>query len=128
MSRKVFFVAVLITSCFVSYILGSVINRKIMLSSFSEQFNRANATVNLGRYSEYRDIAVDIQERRYEDAKCFAELGASAMYDDLKSCLASKDCGEAVKQKIHEVAPEVLGETPLKFSYIKSKNGIKSCK
>jgi hypothetical protein len=76
---------------------------------------------------EYRDIALNIKAGRYDSAKCAAELGASAMYDDLKSCLANQDCRAAVEQEMRKAAPEVLGEAPLKFTYLKSKDRVRSC-
>lgn len=84
--------------------------------------------VDLGRFNvEYRDIAVAIKAGRYESAKCAADLGASAMYDDLKSCLANQDCKAAAGHEIQKAAPEVLGEAPLKFTYLKSKDRVRSC-
>lgn len=125
--RKIALAAILLTSHLAAYILGSIVNRQVMLSSISNEFKQANAHVNLGRYMEYRDIALDIKAGRYDSAKCAAELGASATYDDLKSCLASQDCRAAVEQEIHKAAPEVLGESPLKFTYLKSKDRVRSC-
>ena len=98
-----------------------------MLNSLEANFNKSNASVNLGRYVEYRDIAVAIKAEDFDRAICISELGASSMYDDLKSCLASQNCSIALKEKIREAAPEVLDEAPLKFNYIESKNNMRSC-
>lgn len=125
---KVTLVAILLLSHSAVYVLGSSINRQGMLSGLSQEFNRSNASLNLGRYTEYRDIALDIKASKYEIATCSAELGASAMYDDLKSCLANQGCKDAVEPKLREVAPEVLGEAPLRFTYLKGKDGIRLCK
>ncbi len=127
LKRKIALVVILLLSHSAVYVLGSFINRQAMLSALSAQFNRTNASLNLGRYTEYRDIALDVKAGKYNNAKCSAELGASAMYDDLKSCLANQGCKGAIEQKIREAAPEILGEAPLKFTYLKSKDGIKSC-
>ena len=127
LKRKIALVAILLLSHSTVYVLGSFINRQIMLSALLEQLNRTNASLTLGRYTEYRDIALNIKAAKYDNAKCSAELGASAMYDDLKFCLADQRCKVSVEQKIREAAPEVLGEAPLKFTYLKSKDGIKSC-
>lgn len=124
---KIALAAILLLSHLAFYILGSVVNRQVMLSSLSKEFNRTNANVNLGRYTEYRDIALVIKASRYDKAKCSVELGASAMYDDLKSCLTNQNCRGAIEQKMRAAAPEILGEAPLKFTYIKSKDGVKSC-
>lgn len=125
--RRVALVVFLLISHLAAYVLGSVINRQVMLRSLSKEFNKENAIVNLGRYTEYRDIALDIKANHYDKAKCSAELGASAMYDDLKSCLANQDCRAAIEKRTREIAPEVLGESPLKFTYLKSKDRVKTC-
>lgn len=126
--RKITLVAILVISHLTFYVLGSVINRQVMLHALSEQFNQTNASLNLGRYTEYRDIALAIRMGKYDNAKCSAELGASAMYDDLKSCLANPNCRAVIERETRKVAPEVLGEAPLKFTYLRSKDGIRSCK
>lgn len=127
MKRKLGITVILLLSHFVFYMLGSVINRQIMIESFSKEFKRAEVETDLGRYSEYKYMILNIYDKKFDTVKCAAELGASAMYDDLKSCIAEQDCRGAIEKKLHETAPEVLGEIPLKFSYVKSKNGIKSC-
>ena len=127
MNRKIVIAVILLISHFGFYVLGSMVNRQVMLSSFSKEFKQADAEAILGRYDEYKYIALGIKEGKYNKAKCAAELGASAMYDDLKSCVTDQDCRVVIEQKLHEVAPEVFGDAPLKFSYINSKDGIKSC-
>ena len=76
---------------------------------------------------DYRDLALAIKTGKYDYAVCDAELGASGRLDYLKACLADHDCRSSVEQHLRKVAPEVLGEAPLKFTYIASKNGIRSC-
>lgn len=127
MKRKFAIAVILLLSHFIFYVLGSVINRQIMLSSFAKEFKQADAEATLGRYDEYKYIALNVSEGKYDKVKCAAELGASAMFDDLKSCVADQDCRIVIEQRLHEAAPEVLGEAPVKFSYVKSKDGIKSC-
>ena len=111
----------------VFYFIGSVVNRQVMLNSSSVEFKKINSKVNLGRYIEYRDIALQIKSESYDSATCAAELGASSMYDDLKSCFANNNCEGEFAKKVQNVAPEVLGEAPLVFVYRDIKNGIKSC-
>ena len=127
MKRKVALAAILILSHFAFYVLGATINRHTMLSAFAHEYDKAQAVVNVGLYMDYRYIALSIKAKRYEDALCSAQLGASVRYDDLKECLASQDCKVAVEEDLRKDAPEVLGQAPLGFTYIKSKDGIKSC-
>jgi len=109
------------------YMLGSVINRKQMLHLLALDFDKTNASVNLGRYVEYRDIAAAIKAGDLSRAICISELGENAMYNDIKSCLANQGCSIVIKENIREAAPEILDQTPLKFDHIKRKGNIISC-
>ena len=127
MKRKAALAVILILSHFAFYVLGATINRHTMLSAFAREYEKAQATVNVGLYTDYRYIALAIKAKQYENALCNAQLGASVRYDDLKACLASQDCKIVVEEDLRRDAPEVLGQAPLGFRYIKSKDGIKSC-
>jgi len=110
-----------------TYILGSVINRKLMINATVREFKVAEAKVSIGRYLEFRNIARYINTKRYDDAKCAAESSASTRYDILKSCLDDPECKSVIEQEAKIMTPEVIGKVPLGFTYIKSKLGVKSC-
>lgn len=116
MSHAVFFVA------------GGLVARKIVMEHFFDEAEKADAHVLLGHYTGYRDIAVAINEGKYTDAKCLTELNASAMFDSLRTCTSDVACGDAIGQKARSSAPEIFGKAPMGFSYIESKEGIKSCR
>lgn len=126
-TRKVALAAVLIMSHVAFFVVGGIINRRAMLHAFAIEVTKANASVDLGLYMDHRYTAQAIKEKRYESALCAAQLGASTRYDDLKACLTNKDCRSTIEQDLRKDAPEVLGEAPLKFTYIKVKDGIRSC-
>ncbi len=125
--KKIVSAAVLIVSHVAIFILGGIVSQHTMLKAFAIEVKKANADVSLGLYSSYRYIALTVKAREYEKALCAAELSASDRYDDLKACLANQDCRPAIEQHLRENAPEVLGEAPLKFTYIAAKDGIRSC-
>lgn len=125
--KKVALTALLVISHAVFFTVGSVVNRQAMMKSLSSEFSKSNARVNLGRYAEYRDIVIYINDREFDKAMCSAQLGASAMYDDLKSCLSNLDCKAALEQEVRNVAPEMLGDAQLKFKYLEIKDGIRTC-
>jgi hypothetical protein len=110
-----------------AYFLGAATNREKMLDEFERDFALSNANVNLGRYVEYRDVALSIKSGNHSRALCISRLGASAMYDDLQTCLQSKDCGSNLEREIRDAAPEILGAHPLGFAYIGSVDGIRTC-
>jgi len=125
--KKVVIALLLLVSHSTFYILGSIINRNVMLGLMTNRIEEDIAKITLGRYVEDRQIVLDIKGGNAGKAKCMAELFASNMYDDLKSCLGKQNCRSAMEQKIHQFAPEVLGEVAMPFTYIESKNGIRSC-
>lgn len=125
--RKVVLAAVLIVSHVAFFIVGGIASQRTMLKAFAIEVKKANAEVSLGLYMDHRYTALAIKEKRYENALCAAQLGASTRYDDLKACLANEDCRPTIEQELRKDAPEVLGEAPLKFTYIAAKDGIRSC-
>jgi hypothetical protein len=110
-----------------TYIIGSSTSRGKMLDVVERDFIRSNAAVNLGRYVEYRDIALSVKSGNYGKALCISSLGASAMYDDLQACIASQECAINLESQIRNAAPEVLGEAPLEYEYYEINNGVRSC-
>lgn len=109
------------------FVVGATIARNIAMKFFLDEGEKADAHVLLGHYTGYRDIAVDIKEGKSVEAKCLAELSASAMFDSLKACIGDSNCRSAIEEKTRKSAPEVLGESPLAFAYKSSKEGIKVC-
>lgn len=127
LKKKVVWSAVLLVTHALCFVVGAVVARNIAMNYFFDEAEKADAHVLLGHYTGYRDIAVDIREGKSVEAKCLAELSASAMLDSLKFCLADSGCKGEIKQKIRESAPEILGEAPMPFVYVSSKNGKKIC-
>ena len=97
------------------------------LDYFVGETEKADARVTLGHYTIYRDMAADITAGRYDRAKCSAELSASSMLDDVRACLGNQECRASLEKEARQHAPEALGEAPLAFGYIASKDGIRYC-
>ena len=128
MRRKIIWaVILLIISHSLFFIGGSTLGKHITLKYFVNETEKTNARLTVGQYRTYRDLAVDINAGRYERAKCIAELVASSMLDEIKACLANQGCRDSVEKNAREIAPETLGEAPLGFVYVESKNGIRRC-
>jgi hypothetical protein len=127
MRKRVIWGIVLVASHLLFFAGGSALARHTALGDFIRQTERADAQVTLGHYTVYRDIAVEISSRRYDRAKCNAELLASSMLDDVKGCLGNVTCRGAVEENVRKVAPEVLGQAPVAFGYIALKGGGRSC-
>jgi hypothetical protein len=124
---KIFWTIGLLFSHIVVFTIGAVIARNMALKVIVTEVEKADAHLLIGHYTGYRDIALDLIGGNSEKAKCLAELSASAMFDSLKTCVGNAECLNAIERNLRVDAPEVLGEAPLKFDYLKSKNGIKIC-
>jgi hypothetical protein len=127
MKKWIYVVLALIASHLVAFLAGSTTGKHIAMNYIAHESKRANAQVALGHYTIYRDIAKDLKVGKQDSAKCNAELGASAMLDSIKTCLADDTCGATAIKQMQTNAPEVIGNNPLDFSYIDSKAGIKRC-
>jgi hypothetical protein len=127
MRKTILWAALLATSHLLFFIGGTALGRRTALSAFVSQGQQIDARVTLGHYTIYRDIALAITGMRYERAKCSAQLAASSMLDDVKSCIGNSACKGAVEKEAQKVAPEALGQAPVGFAYIASKGGVRSC-
>jgi len=110
------------------YTLGSVYGQKAALRSFVKQYKASEIRVDYGRYIDYRNIAMNIEKKKYDYAKCSADLSASSLYDELTECLSDQECSKLIdKDKEYKVAPELFDKKPLGFKYYADKNGIRTC-
>jgi hypothetical protein len=126
MKRIFALVVILILSHLAFYVLGSVINRHMMLNAFAREYTSTQASADLGLYMDYRYIATAIKGKQYGNALCNAELNASEHYDKLRACMDSEACKNVIEEEVQKVAPEVLGKAPLKFTYVPRKDGIRT--
>ncbi|MBN8761709.1 MAG: hypothetical protein BGO61_09340 [Thiobacillus sp. 65-69] len=125
--NRFFLIALLLVSLLSAFIGGAVLGGRISNEYLAKKFNEVNMPVMLAHYKSYRDIARNLETSNYEMANCHAELGASAMLDVLKPCLADQVCKGLIEKDIQENAPEILGIAPLGFKYLESKEGIRRC-
>lgn len=109
------------------FIGGAITGRLLTVNYISDQLEKAEARVMLGNYTTYRNIALAVKTGNDDIALCYAELNASLMYDNLNSCVANGLCKNDIEKGIREIAPEILGEAPLTFNYIKDNAGGRRC-
>ena len=127
MRKKITWFVILVASHLLFFLAGSTTGRYVTLKYFAHETEKANASVSAGHYVVYRDIAVDIKARKYDEAKCKAELIASSLLDEAKSCMAAAECRDSIEIDVRAKIPEVLGNTPLPFDYLEAKNGVRRC-
>lgn len=94
---------------------------------FEDTLHKVQAEASFGHYLAYRDIARSIGGEAYSRARCNATLGASAMLDITKDCLADDKCRSTIHKSVEIIAPEIAGTEPLGFEYIQTKHGRKTC-
>lgn len=127
MKKNLLIGLIVITSSAIFFLIGASIGKNATSSYIAEDIEMANVEVTFGHYIAYRGIARDQKAGNFEGAKCKADLAASAMLDSVKYCLASQPCAAKMNKEVLSKAPEILEGTPLNFSYIESKEGIKRC-
>ncbi|MCL2523690.1 MAG: hypothetical protein FWF20_00730 [Betaproteobacteria bacterium] len=128
MRRHIVFAVILVVSGVTFFVSGVWAGRKLAIGWFADESQIAFAQVELGHYTVYRDIALDIIAGRTKRAKCNADLLASSMFDSLKDCMLEEVCKARLQQSIVRSAPEVLGEIPVPFDYIPMVDGRGNCK
>lgn len=126
--NRFFLTALLFVGLLGAFAGGAMFGGRISNEYLAKKFNEVNMPVMLAHYESYRDIARNIETSNYEMANCHAELGASAMLDVLKTCLADQDCKGFVEKDIQASAPEISGATNLGFKYLASKEGVRRCR
>ncbi|MFD1122143.1 hypothetical protein ACFQ2T_06485 [Methylophilus flavus] len=127
--RKFMLGLILLISHLIFFIAGANLTRYSMNQSFRDSLWKANAEVNFGRYVEYRGISSNINVGKYADAKCFADLGASGLYEKSLTCLKNRECALFLqKLDVRRTAPELLDKKIIGFKYYATENGIRSCK
>lgn len=127
-NKVLMWIAVLMVSHAIFFAAGAITGRRVTMNHLLSNFEKVNAQLMLGHYTTYRNIALGAQIGNYDLIVCYADLNASTYYDSLKACVENGPCNGATIKEIREVAPEVLGEAPLKFNYIKSNGGFRRCK
>lgn len=117
----------LIVTHLATFFFGQAAGRNFVTASFVAQVKKANAEVALGNYLVYRDIVIDLEAGNLRRAKCNAQLGASAMFDGVKECLADTRCNRNIGPAADKSAPEIKGGEKAPFEYLETKGGKKYC-
>jgi hypothetical protein len=119
--------SILFASHALIFVGGAITGRLLTVNYIADQGGVAEARVMLGNYTTYRNIALAVRAGDDETALCYAELNASLMYDSLSACVANGLCGGDIEKGIRKIAPEILGDAPLTFKYIKNSAGGRRC-
>jgi hypothetical protein len=106
-------VLVLAISHAIVFVTGSMRGSNIRHEQAQQAVEEANAHTSLAHYSNYRDIALDIQAGRFIDAKCQAEMTATSMLAVLERCTANEQCKDGLRKSARQLAPEILEGTPI---------------
>jgi len=72
------------------------------------------------RYTVSAEISLLLSEKRYERAKCFADVSAGVYQRQLQVCLAEDECRRAILDQVRQTAPELLVRDLRQFPPIES--------
>ena len=121
-------VVVLVLATSASFYAGKRVGAAKAFEWFVVETEKSDAEDTLGHYVSSRDIAKGLKYGNIAQAKCSADLTASANLDAVKECLAKPSCNSAITLAVSALAPELkapLSERP--FDYITTRNGKKEC-
>jgi len=68
-------------------------------------------------YVSYAEMSAQISDGKLNQAKCTANVVASAHLRQVKECLGQRGCRDAIYDEVKKLAPELLDESKLKFTY-----------
>lgn len=119
---------ILITCVILAFGSGAELARRNTIRAFGNRSHLADIQNELGHYLIYRTLAKDLSEGHIQDASCSAALEASASLDEIRKCVSTEPCRDALSGDLKKTAPEVFGLVPLQFDYIPAKSGIRACK
>ena len=68
-------------------------------------------------YVSYAKMAEQIGDQRINEAKCTANVVASAHLRQVKECLMISGCRQFIYDEVQKSAPEILVGADLKFTY-----------
>lgn len=68
-------------------------------------------------YRTPAEISLQITSKRYDHAKCIADVTASFYYREIQACLADQECSTVIHDEVQKTAPELLTDDKSKFTY-----------
>lgn len=117
MKKKIFFALAAIAIVLSSFVLGGFLGRQ-SAQLRSEKTNHYLSMLNsISRYSTPVEISQQIDAKRYDHAKCIADVSASFYYRELQACLAEEGCRAVIHDEVQKTAPELLTGEKSKFTY-----------
>jgi hypothetical protein len=103
------------------FLLGRYIGEKVSnLKHQKQNYYLSNAN-SLGSYTSLADISNLISSAKIDQAKCIADVAASAHIDVIKVCLSQQECHDFMYELIQKDAPELLEAQNKKIQYYKRK-------
>jgi len=101
----------------ISFLLGVYLGGKSAQARLEKKDYYLSMLNNISRYSTPVEISHQIADKRYDQAKCIADLTASIYYRELQSCLAEEDCHDFIHDEVKKIAPELLIGDKSRFAY-----------
>jgi hypothetical protein len=84
----------------------------------SDAVHQRLSQLNLAaHYRTLVEVSGKLAAGQTNQAKCVADVTASAHYRELRSCVADAACRDGIEEEIRKSAPELLSGDKLRFRY-----------
>ena len=103
-----------------SFLLGGVLAGRASQMRLQKTNHYLLMLNNIPRYSTSAEISLHIANKRYDHAKCIADVTASLFYREIQTCLVDKNCRDGILEEVQKTAPELLTGDKSKFAYYDS--------
>lgn len=100
-----------------SFFLGGVLGSRAAQTQLEKKNHYLLMLNAIPHYSTPAEISTQIKSKRYDHAKCIADVTASFYYREIQGCLADRECSAVIHDEVQRTAPELLIDDKSKFTY-----------
>jgi hypothetical protein len=117
MMNKLFLAIAAVAIVLSSFVLGGFLGRQSAQLRSEKTSHYLSMLNSISRNSTPVEISQQINAKRYDHAKCIADVSASFYYRELQACLAEDGCRAVIQDEVQKTAPELLANDKSKFTY-----------
>jgi hypothetical protein len=104
-----------------AFIFGRFSGEHAATLVFRRTYDHMSSLNSIGAYSLFADISSNLSTQKNADAKCLADVAASAYFDQIQRCLNEVACRDFIREALKKDAPDLLNGNAKKFVYHKNR-------